>query len=437
MSEDLFQDVALFPFLHSYLQESGVMPYLHMLGFEVVGYGCSTCADNAKPLPSPIAEATRQGNLVCCGVLSGNRNFEGRISPADIKANYLASPMLVIAYAIAGRIDIDFSREPLGYGANDGKPVFLADVWPSRAEVQKVERRFVIPAVFRKVHDGISYGNKNWSALPVPGKAEESVFPWDESSTFIRSPLYVKELHAALDRSAQSQLLGMRCLLKLGDHISSDHISPAGSITRTSPAAEYLSGLGLVPRDFHSYGARRGNYEVMMRGTFAHVRLANALSAKPGPYTTHFPSEVPTSVFEASQRYKQENVPLFIVAGENFGRGAARDWATKGPLLLGVRAVLAVSFHPQYRANLIKTGILPVQIDRTTYEILTGRELLDIHIDVNDRTLDQRVTLSLNGGGFELEAEARLENSYEVKLFLDGGVIKQTMRRSGGAAVAS
>lgn len=407
----------------SYLLESGVMPYLYMLGFEVIGYGCSSCVDNTKPLPSPIVDAIRQGSLVCCGVMSGNRNFESRVQ-ADIKANYLASPMLVIAYSIAGRVDIDFEREPIGF-TTEGKPVYLSEVWPSRQEIQEMENRFVIPAIFRNVVGRISYGNKHWSALET---AESDLhFPWDQSSTYIKPPLYITELADNLPETPKSWLRGMRCLLKLGDNVTSDHISPAGSIVRNSPAADYLSSLGLAPREYSSYGARRGNCEVMMRGTFGHIRLKNELSKKEGPFTTHLPSGVPTTIFEASQRYKVEKVPLFVIAGENFGRGTARDWATKGPLLLGVKAILALSFDSNYRANLVKSGILPVQIDQTTYEILTGREILDIELPGSEEDDQLKVSLVLNND-FDISADLRLDNEYEKSLYQDGGVIRQKMR---------
>ena len=415
----------------SYLQDSGVMPYLYMLGFEVVGYGCSSCVNNSKPLPSAISDAVKHGNVVCCGVLSGNRNFEGRIQ-SDIKANYLASPMLVIAYAISGRVNIDFETEPVGHSA-EGAAIFLKDIWPSRKEIQEKECRDVIPGIFRRVYGRIQYGNEHWSKLPTP---ETELYAWNAKSTFIQSPLYIREIFDKIESPAQSQLLKMRCLIKLGDNVTSDFISPAGSIVRNSPAAEYLNSLGLVPREYNSYGARRGNYEVMMRGSFAHIRLKNELSAKPGPFTTHFPSEVPTSIFEAAQRYKEEKVPLMIIAGENFGRGASRDWATKGPFLLGVRAILAVSFDPSYRSNLVKTGILPVQIDRMTYEILTGRERIDVLLPNLDKLCervappgDRKVSLVLNGD-FDLSANLRLDNSYEMKLFKDGGIIKQMIKKS-------
>jgi aconitate hydratase len=420
----------------SYLHESGVMPYLYMLGFEVVGYGCSTCVNNSRPLPVPIVDAIRQGKLVCCGVLSGNRNFEGRIQ-SDIKANYLASPMLVIAYSIAGRINIDFNLEPLGFDKDD-QPVFLRDVWPSREEIQEVERRFVIPAVFRQVYSRISYGNKQWSQMQVPKGCQ---YPWNAKSTFIQPPAYVEELFSTLNHRPRDGLVKLRCLLKLGDNVTSDHISPAGSIVRNSPAADYLAALGLVPREYNSYGARRGNCEVMVRGTFAHPRLKNLLGAKAGPFTTHFPSEVPTTVYEASRTYKRDGVPLIVIAGENLGRGTARDWATKGLTLLGVRAVLAVSFDPSYRSNLVRAGILPVQIDKTTYEILTGRESIDILLpdEDEDEDDDDDVTILLNDD-FDLKAKMRLDNAYERRLFKDGGMIRQTMKRLIGeqrAAVES
>ncbi len=413
----------------SYLQESGVMPYLYMLGFEVVGYGCSACVDNSRPwrvLPA-LRSAVAQGNLVCCGILSGNRNFEGRLQ-MDLKANYLASPLLVIAYALAGRVDIDFEREPLGYEAKEGKPVFLADVWPSRAEVREVELRFVVPAIFRQVFARVSYGNKHWSALKPPSEGE-AFFHWDDNSTFIQQPLYVLQQADAINSGPQKSLLGMRCLLKLGDDVPADHISPAGSIVRHSPAADYLSSLGLAPRDFGSYGAHRCNWRVMSRGAFAHPRLKNVLSDKCGPFTTHFPSEVRTSVHEAARRYKREGVNLFVLAGEKFGRGgAARDWAAKGPFVLGVRAVLALSFDDAFRSSLVKAGILPVIIDATTYEILTGSEKVDVMLP-EDKDSDE-VTLRLDDGGFDLSARNALANEYEVSLFRRGGIIKDLLAKA-------
>jgi len=408
----------------SYLHESGVMPYFYMLGFEVVGYGCTTCVDNHRPLPKHISKAVCQGNLVCCGLLSGNRNFEGRLQP-DVKANYLASPLLVIAYAIAGRINIDFEAEPLGFGT-DEKPVFLRDIWPTRAEVREVERRRVVPAVYAKAFSRISFGNKHWSGLQSP---EGELFPWEAKSTFLRPPLYVKETMDNLGKSPRQLLKGMRCLLKLGDNVTSDFISPAGSIVRNSPAADYLSSLGLAPRDYGSYGVRRGNCEVMMRGTFSNVHIRNMLAKKDGPYTVHLPSDVPTTVFDAAARYKREGVPLFVVAGERFGHGAVRDWATKGPLLLGIRAILAISFDATYRSSLVRAGILPVEIDRTTYEILSGREVVDIVLPATLLPSDD-VALVLNDGGFELNAVARLDNHYEVDLFKRGGVLKDFLTRT-------
>lgn len=411
----------------SYLQDSGVMPYLHMLGFEIMGYGCSACVENSAQQQGAAAQFTGGGQLVCCGVLAGNRNFEGRLDPG-IKANYLASPPLVVAYAIAGRIDVDFQKEPLGYSSDD-KPVFLADIWPSRQEVGEVEQRHVIPAVFKLVSNRVSYGNKEWSALPVPQSAVNShLYHWCPSSTFIQPPSYIQEMM----QERQHGLTGMRCLLKLEDNVSSDQISPAGSIVRNSPAADYLSSRGLVPRQFHSYGARRGNSQVMARGTFAHVRLKNVIAGhnKVGPYTIHQPSGVPTTVFEASQQYKKASVPLLIICGDNFGRGAARDWATKGPYILGVRAILAISFHPPYRANLVKNGILPLNITRDTFDQLSGAESYQIVLPDGLLLQEKTVQIKMDQGTDNekvLTATHRLDNGYEVKLYKDGGVIQQTV----------
>lgn len=414
----------------AYLQESGVMPYLHMLGFEVMGYGCSACVENSnKPVlaaetDGPLMEAIRQRSLVCVGVYSGNRNFEGRLNP-DIKANYLISPQLVIAYAIAGRIDIDFEREPIGFSNSNNKPVYLSEIWPSQKEVQQVENRFVIPAIFRQVPTRLAFGTKEWSQLEVP-KGTEGLFKWNQSSTYIRSPQYIEDMMS--NGPQKANLTQMRCLLKLEDDVSSDFISPAGSIVRNSPAADYLSERGQVARQFNSYGARRGNWEVMARGTFAHPKLKNILTKKLGPYTVHFPSCVPTTIYDASQMYVKEQVNTLVVAGDNFGRGAARDWATKGPYLLGVRVVLATSFYPTFRANLVKIGILPLKIDRSFYTEVKGCETFEIKIPPKDSlgpksSIEVRVT-SGNRTNTRM-AEAQLENDYEVKLYQDGGIICQ------------
>lgn len=402
----------------SYLQESGVMPYLHMLGFEVMGYGCSTCMENSCVEPIIPPES-----LVCCGVLSGNRNFEGRILP-EIKANYLASPPLVVAYAMAGRIDIDFNKEPLGKDAKD-KPVFLKDIWPSRKEVQEIERCLVIPSVFKLVSNRISYGNKEWSNLNVPNSAENSLlYQWNPLSTFIQPPNYLQEMMTR----TMSQMKNMRCLLKLEDNVTCDLISPAGSIVRASPAADYLTERGLVPRQFQSYGTRRGNSEVMARGTFSHSKLKNVMKGltKIGPFTIHHPSGVSTTIFEASVKYKDDQVPLVVIAGSNFGRGSARDWATKGPYLLGVRAILARSFSPVFKHNMIKTGLLPIQIDEETYKILSGHESFEIKLDLETETT-KRVQIVINGGDLILHGEHLLLNAYDIKLFQSGGVIRHTL----------
>ncbi|XP_040578631.1 cytoplasmic aconitate hydratase [Lepeophtheirus salmonis] len=406
----------------SYLQESGVMPYLYMLGFEIVGYGCSTCSYNSGPnLPDSIVQAIKQGNLVCCGLLSGNRNFEGRLDP-DIRANYLASPLMVIAYAIAGRIDINLDREPLGFNSHTGEAIFLKNIWPSRQEIQEIERKLVIPGIYRQVYSKVSVGNKHWDSLSVPNSVDK--FPWSSDSTYIKCPEYIKEIG-----SNARNWKNMRCLLKLGDNITSDHISPAGSITRSSPAAEYLSSLGLAPREYNSYGARRGNYHVMVRGTFSNMRLQNHLLNKVGPYTLHLPSEVTTTIFEASERYKNDGVSLFAIGGKNFGRGTSRDWATRGPFLLGVRAILAVSFDPTYRSNLVKTGILPLQITSISYESLKGTECLSI--DIRDN-ITPKCLIDVVVGKAErsFKAVVRVDNDYETDVFHAGGVIAQIVSKT-------
>lgn len=379
-----------------------------------MGYGCSTCCENAcvQPLVPPES-------LVCCGILAGNRNFQGRLLP-EIKANYLASPPLVIAYALAGRIDIDFNQEPLGKDAND-KPIFLKDIWPSRDEVQEVEKYQVIPSVFKLVSNRIRYGiNKEWSNLNVPKCLENPLlYQWNPGSTFIRPPLYLTQ---SIQELQQEEI---RCLLKVGNDISCDMISPAGSIVRGSPAGDYLMDRGLVPRQFQSFGTRRGNSEVMVRGTFSHSKMKNLMVSKTGACTVHCPSGVLTTVFDASVKYKEDKVSCIVIAGHNFGRGSARDWATKGPYLLGIKAILALSFSPLYKHNMIRTGILPVIIDDETYQQLTGHELFHIEFDTKDA--DNQVTINVNNSERIYKAKHCLANAYDVKLFQNGGVIRDTL----------
>ncbi len=343
-----------------YLDEAGLTEYLEKLNFHLVGYGCTTCIGNSGPLPPPIKAAIDEGNLVACSVLSGNRNFEGRIGP-DVRANYLASPPLVVAYALAGRIDIDMATEPLGDGT-DG-PVFLADVWPSPEEVDRVVRESLHAEMFEKEYGQVFSGDERWQAMEIPTGA---TYAWEADSTYVKLPPYFIDMPA--EPAKIVDLSGARCLALVGDSITTDHISPAGAIKRDSPAGKYLQEKGVAPVDFNSYGSRRGNHEVMMRGTFANVRFRNQLvPSLEGGFTLHFGAggeETPMTIFDASMKYREDGVPSIVLAGKEYGTGSSRDWAAKGPMLLGVRAVVAQSYERIHRSNLIGMGILPLEFKK-------------------------------------------------------------------------
>uniref|UniRef100_A0A8C9WFJ5 aconitate hydratase n=1 Tax=Scleropages formosus TaxID=113540 RepID=A0A8C9WFJ5_SCLFO len=337
-----------------YLSASGVLPYFSQLGFEVVGYGCATCVGNTSPLPEAVVNAIKQGDLVACGVLSGSRHFEGRLCDC-VRANYLASPPLVVAYAIAGTVSIDFETEPLGL-TPEGKEVYLRDVWPSREEVQHTEENMVISSIFRELREKMKRGNKLWKDLEA---SEAELFPWDPKSTYIRCPPFFNKLTKELCEPQPME--NAHALLFLGDMVTTDHISPAGSIARVSAAAKYLQSKRLTPREFNSYGARRGNDAVMTRGTFASIKLQNRFVGKAGPKTLHVPSGQIMDVFDAAERYQRDGIPLIILAGKKYGSGNSRDWAAKGPYLLGVRAVIAESFEKLHKNHLVAMGIAPLQ----------------------------------------------------------------------------
>uniref|UniRef100_A0A8C4GKU6 Cytoplasmic aconitate hydratase n=1 Tax=Dicentrarchus labrax TaxID=13489 RepID=A0A8C4GKU6_DICLA len=356
-----------------YLKESGVMDYLFKLGFEVVGYGCMTCIGNSGPLPEPVVEAITQGDLVAAGVLSGNRNFEGRVHP-NTRANYLASPPLVIAYAIAGTVRIDFEKEPIGeyYTGFKGKEIFLRDIWPTREEIQAVERTYVIPSMFKEVYEKIEKVNERWNSLVAPS---DKLYTWDPKSTYIKSPPFFDGLTMKLQ--PPKSIHDAYVLLNLGDSVTTDHISPAGNIARNSSAARHLTSRGLTPRDYNSYGSRRGNDAVMARGTFANIRLFNKFLNKQAPQTIHLPTGETLDVFDAAERYQQAGVPLLVLAGKEYGSGSSRDWAAKGPFLLGVKAVLAESYERIHRSNLVGMGVIPLEyLPGNTADSLglTGRE---------------------------------------------------------------
>uniref|UniRef100_A0A8C7CPR7 Cytoplasmic aconitate hydratase n=1 Tax=Oncorhynchus kisutch TaxID=8019 RepID=A0A8C7CPR7_ONCKI len=407
-----------------YLKESGVMDYLFQLGFEVVGYGCMTCIGNSGPLPEPVVEAITQGDLVAAGILSGNRNFEGRVHP-NTRANYLASPPLVIAYAIAGTVRIDFDTEPIGESLNNkGKEVFLRDIWPTREEIQAVERQFVIPAMFKEVYEKIEKVNERWNALNAPS---DKLYTWDPKSTYIKSPPFFDGLKVHIYIFS---ITNAYVLLNFGDSVTTDHISPAGNIARTSPAARYLTSRGLNPRDFNSYGSRRGNDAVMARGTFANIRLFNKFLNKQAPRTLHLPSDETLDVFDAAERYQQAGLPLMILAGKEYGSGSSRDWAAKGPFLLGIKAVLAESYERIHRSNLVGMGVIPLEYlagDTADSLGLTGHERYTVVIP---EPLTPRMIVDIKlDTGKTFQVRMRFDTDVELTYFHNGGILNYMIRK--------
>jgi len=411
-----------------YLEASGLIPYLEALNFHTVGYGCTTCIGNSGPLPAPISEAIHAGDLVAAAVLSGNRNFEGRISP-DVRANFLASPPLVVAYAIAGTVNIDLQQEPLGYDPN-GEAVYLRDVWPTQAEVQAAVRRSLKPELYREEYADVFTGNEQFNAIPVAGGA---LFDWDPDSTYVKEPPF---FHIGLDLPPIMPIQGARVLAMMPDSTTTDHISPAGSIAPDSPAAKYLVSRGVERSEWNSYGSRRGNHEVMMRGTFANIRIKNRmLPGVEGGVTKHIPSGEILPIWEAAERYMQEGTPLIILAGKEYGSGSSRDWAAKGPQLQGVRAVIAESFERIHRSNLVGMGVLPLEfLPGETPETLglTGYETVDILGLDEEMTPGQRYTVRAvadAGTITEFEALSRIDTPVEVQYYKNGGILHTVLRR--------
>ncbi|KAL1270544.1 hypothetical protein QQF64_029560, partial [Cirrhinus molitorella] len=406
-----------------YLKESGVMDFLSQLGFEVVGYGCMTCIGNSGPLPEQVVEAITQGDLVAAGVLSGNRNFEGRVHP-NTRANYLASPPLVIAYAIAGTVRIDFEKEPLAVNAQ-GKEVFLRDIWPTREEIQAVERQFVIPAMFKEVYEKVEKVNERWNSLKAPS---DKLYTWDPSSTYIKSPPFFDGLTRELQ--TPKSITDAYVLLNLGDSVTTDHISPAGNIARNSSAARYLTSRGLTPREFNSYGSRRGNDAVMARGTFANIRLFNKFINKQSPSTIYLPTGETMDVFDAAEKYQQDTHPLLILAGKEYGSGSSRDWAAKGPFLLGIKAVLAESYERIHRSNLVGMGVIPLEYlpgDSAESLGLTGRERYTVIIPPK---LTPRMTVDIKlDTGKTFQAKMRFDTDVELTYFHHGGILNYMIRK--------
>jgi len=409
-----------------YLNQAGLMKPLEQLRFYLVGYGCTTCIGNSGPLPEAVSAAVTEGELVVCSVLSGNRNFEGRIQQ-EVRANYLASPPLVVAYALAGRIDIEFHTEPLGTG-KDGKPVFLRDIWPSTKEVDEVIRTSIKSSMFHKTYAEVFQGDKRWQGLPVP---EGDRFAWEPDSTYIRRAPYFDGMPA--QPKAIADIRGARVLCLLADSITTDHISPAGSIRKTLPAGQYLIERGVEPIDFNSYGARRGNHEVMVRGTFANVRLKNLLApGTEGPFTVHLPDGAAMTIYDASVKYQAEGTPLVVLAGKEYGSGSSRDWAAKGPRLLGVRAVIAQSYERIHRSNLVGMGILPLQFlpDQSPASLgLTGKERYDI---AGLAELPKQVTVKAtadDGKVTDFKTTLRIDTPQEQQYYRHGGILEYVLRQ--------
>ena len=413
-----------------YLTQAGLLPYLEQLRFHVVGYGCMTCIGNSGPLPEKIHQAVEENGLVVASVLSGNRNFEARIHPL-VRANYLMSPVLVVAYAIAGRIDIDLYNEPLGHG-DDGKPVFLADIWPSAQEVADTVAGALEPEMFTKRYEVVNTGDENWQALPLP--EESSLYEWDSSSTYVQQPPFFEGM--TLDVPPVDDIHGARVMVMLGQSVTTDHISPAGAIPKAEPAGAYLRESGVEVKDFNTFGARRGNHHVMMRGTFGNVRIKNLLlDGTEGGYTIHFPTDQQMPIYEASMLYQEAGTPLVVLAGQEYGTGSSRDWAAKGTILLGVRAVIAESFERIHRSNLVGMGVLPLEYENgATAESLglDGRETFDITgiadglepgctVDVSATAEDGRTT--------EFKANVRLDSDVDVEYYMNGGILQTVLRK--------
>ena len=412
-----------------YLKAAGLIEPLATLHFDLVGYGCTTCIGNSGPLLPEVAKAVTEHQLVAAAVLSGNRNFEGRVHP-QVRANYLASPPLVVAYALAGTVDIDFESEPLG-NDRSGSPVYLRDIWPSRAEVGQAMDRAVRPEMFRDTYANVWDGNPTWNAIPVAGGA---LYEWRPDSTYIQEPPFFIELSPEIEPI--SEIHGARVLALLGDSITTDHISPAGNIAEESPAGRYLIERGVAKGDFNSYGSRRGNDRVMVRGTFANIRLKNQLVPEvEGGVTTHFPDGERMSIYDAAMRYKQEEVPLLIIAGKEYGSGSSRDWAAKGALLLGIKAVLAESFERIHRSNLVGMGVLPLQFiegQNAASLALTGREVFDIgglSDSIRPRSQVTLTSVDPDGARRSFQAIARLDSAVEVNYFKNGGILPAVLRK--------
>ncbi len=410
-----------------YLDDTGLTPYLEQLGFYTVGYGCTTCIGNSGPLPEPVVAAIQEGDLVAASVLSGNRNFEGRINP-HVRANYLASPPLVVAYAIAGTVDIDLSTEPLGRGS-DGQDVYLRDLWPSFEEITEGMNRAITPEVFKRLYEGIEQSNEMWNRIPVKGG---DLFAWDRESTYIQEPPFFEGMKMALEPIRP--ITDARVLVKVGDSVTTDHISPAGAIANSSPAGLFLQEQGVDAKDFNSYGSRRGNDRVMTRGTFANIRLKNQMApGTEGGYTTYLPTGEVLSIYEASLKYGETGTPTVVLAGKDYGMGSSRDWAAKGAFLLGIKVAIAESYERIHRSNLVGMGVLPLQYtdgESAASLGLTGRETFTVHVSDAVKT-KERLTVDMtkeDGTKTSFEAVCRLDTPVEIDYYRNGGILQTVLR---------
>ncbi len=410
-----------------YLQEAGLLPYLEQLGFNTVGYGCTTCIGNSGPLADEIEKAVAESDLLVTSVLSGNRNFEGRIHPL-VKGNYLASPPLVVAYALAGTVDIDLQNDPIGKD-KDGNDVFFNDIWPSISEVKDVVKATVTPELFRKEYERVFDDNERWNQIET---TDEALYVWDEESTYIANPPFFENLSA--EAGEVEPLNGLRVVAKFGDSVTTDHISPAGSIGKDTPAGKYLQSKGVTPRDFNSYGSRRGHHEVMMRGTFANIRIKNQIApGTEGGFTTYWPTGEVTSIYDACMQYKQDGTGLVVLAGNDYGMGSSRDWAAKGTNLLGIKTVIAESFERIHRSNLVLMGVLPLQFKQgENAEVLglTGKETIEVQIDETVRPRDfVKVTATDEAGNKkEFEVLVRFDSEVEIDYYRHGGILQMVLR---------
>ena len=412
-----------------YLKDSGLLPYLEKIGFHLVGYGCTTCIGNSGPLPEPVANAIQEGDLVAAAVLSGNRNFEGRIH-ANVRANYLASPPLVVAYALAGSMNVDLYNDPLG-NDSQGKPVYLKDLWPSPQEVNETMRKSVRQEMFKKEYSQATEGDEHWKKMPVP---RGELFQWDMQSTYVRQAPYFEGMTKI--PAEPRPINGARVLALLGDSVTTDHISPAGAIEKNGPAARYLTNNDVLPKDYNQYGARRGNHEVMMRGTFANIRLKNMLApGTEGGVTVHLPDKKPMSIYDAAMQYQKEGTALVVIAGKEYGTGSSRDWAAKGPRLLGIKAAIAESFERIHRSNLIGMGIVPLVFkpgENLTTHGLTGFEKFDILGIGPGLKLRQELTVQAtadDGKTTEFKVICRIDTPAELDYYRHGGILEYVLRQ--------